>query len=265
MAFNKDSVAGTLIAAFVLCIVCGVVVSTAAVALRPQQEANRVLDRQSNVLRAAGRYGPDVDVAAEFEKIEHRFVDLKTGEQVEMPAGYEQQRASGDPEQSIALAQADDIARVRRVPHVGEVYLTRDDQGELENIILPVHGYGLWSTMYGYLSLEADANTIAGLVFYEHGETPGLGGEIDNPRWRALWQGKKLLNDNGDIAIQVVKGSVDERSPGAETRVDGLSGATLTSAGVSNMVRFWVGEHGFGPFLERQRERSGTALDQGAR
>ncbi|MCK0536503.1 Na(+)-translocating NADH-quinone reductase subunit C [Alcanivorax quisquiliarum] len=265
MAFDKDSIGGTLAAALVLCIVCGVVVSTAAVALRPQQEANRILDRQSNVLRAAGRYSPEIDIAAEFEKIEHRFVDLRTGEEVEMPADYDQQGAASDPEQSTLLTQSEDIARVRRVPHVGEVYLARDEQGELESIILPVHGYGLWSTMYGFLSLEADANTIAGLVFYEHGETPGLGGEIDNPRWRQLWQGKQLLNDEGEVAIQVVKGSVDERAPGAETRVDGLSGATLTSVGVSNMVRFWVGENGFGPFLERLRESSSAALDQGVR
>lgn len=261
MAFNKDSVAGTLIAAFVLCVVCGVVVSTAAVALRPQQEANRLLDRQTNVLRAADRFTPGMDVAAEFEKIEHRFVELATGEVVDMPADYDQQRAASDPALSVRLSQQDDIARVRRVPKVGEIYLARDEQGGLENIILPVHGYGLWSTMYGYLSLEADATTIAGLVFYEHGETPGLGGEIDNPRWRAIWQGKQLLDENGNIAIQVVKGSVDERAAGSENRVDGLSGATLTGAGVSNMVRFWVGEHGFGPYLERLRASSSAALE----
>lgn len=256
MAFNKDSVGGTLAVAFMVCLVCAVVVSTAAVTLRPTQEANRILDRQVNILRAAGRYEPGVDVQAEFAKIDRRFVDIETGEHVDMPDDFDQRRAARDDEMGRRLSGDQDIASIRRQSRVAEVYIVRNDEGQAERLILPMHGYGLWSTMYGFLSLETDINTIAGVVFYEHGETPGLGGEIDNPRWRSLWEGKQLFDDDGDVAFQVIKGSVDSGTPDAEHKVDGLSGATLTANGVTNMVRFWAGENGFGPYLERLKNDS---------
>ena len=259
MAIQKDSIGGTLLVAFLVCLVCAIVVSTAAVALRPLQEANRVLDRQVNILRAADMYEPGMDVQAAFETIERRFVNIETGEEVEMPDSYDQRRASRDPEQSRRLS--DDPASIRRQAKVAEVYLARTEQGELNRIILPVHGYGLWSTMYGFLALEPDARTVAGIGFYEHGETPGLGGEIDNPRWQQNWEGKKLFDDDGNVAIQVIKGTVDAGTADREHKVDGLSGATLTANGVSYMVRFWVGEQGFGPYLDRMQEKyaSGAA------
>lgn len=259
MAIEKDSVGGTLLVAFLVCLVCAVVVSTAAVALRPLQEQNRKLDRQINILRAADMYEPGIDVEKAFATIERRFVDFDTGELVEMPDSYDQRSASRDPETSRRLE--DDPASIRRQAKVGEVYLARTEDGALNRIILPVHGYGLWSTMYGFLALQPDAQTVAGLGFYEHGETPGLGGEIDNPRWQENWEGKKLFDNDGDVAIQVIKGSVDAGTADREHKIDGLSGATLTSNGVNNMVRFWVGEQGFGPFLDRMQEKyaSGAA------
>jgi Na+-transporting NADH:ubiquinone oxidoreductase subunit C len=126
--------------------------------------------------------------------------------------------------------------------------VVEDTSGELEKIILPVRGYGLWSTMYGFIALEQDANTVAGLGFYEHGETPGLGGEVDNPRWKAMWPGKQVYRD-GDVELGLIKGSVDSGSDNADWQVDGLAGATLTSRGVTNLVHFWLGENGFEPFL----------------
>jgi Na+-transporting NADH:ubiquinone oxidoreductase subunit C len=106
--------------------------------------------------------------------------------------------------------------------------------------------------LYGFVALESDANTIAGLGFYEHGETPGLGGEVDNPRWKALWEGKRAYRD-GQVAINVAKGAVNPQSSGANWQVDGLSGATLTSRGVSNLVQFWLGAEGFQPYLTNLR------------
>ena len=113
-------------------------------------------------------------------------------------------------------------------------------------MVLPIHGYGLWSTLYGFIALEGDLETIVGLGFYSHGETPGLGGEVDNPSWKAQWVGKKLYDSQGELAIQVVKGKA---APGDVNSVDGLSGATLTSRGVSNLVNFWLGDDAFGTFL----------------
>lgn len=261
MAIQKDSVGGTLLVAFLVCLVCAVVVSTAAVALRPLQEQNRVLDRQINILRAADMYQPGMDVQAAFDTIERRFIDIRTGDEVEMSEDYDQRRASRDPERSRRLQ--DDPASIRRQALVAEVYLARTDDGRLNRIILPIHGYGLWSTMYGFLALEPDAQTIAGIGFYEHGETPGLGGEIDNPRWQANWEGKQLFDEDGNVAFQVIKGSVDAGTPDRQHKVDGLSGATLTANGVSNTVRFWVGEQGFGPFLSRMQQEYASARGEG--
>ena len=68
------------------------------------------------------------------------------------------------------------------------VYELRDDAGALDLVVLPVHGLGLWSILYGFVALDADLETIRGLTYYEHKETPGLGGEVDNPRWKSLWK-----------------------------------------------------------------------------
>jgi Na+-transporting NADH:ubiquinone oxidoreductase subunit C len=132
------------------------------------------------------------------------------------------------------------------------VYLVNDEAGALDRIILPIRGYGLWSTLYGFVALESDANTIVGLGFYEHAETPGLGGEVDNPSWKAKWSGK-LAYKNGDVAISVLKGAVNPAAADAQWQVDGLSGATLTTKGVHNLVQYWLGDDGFAPLLGNLR------------
>ncbi|KZY21873.1 NADH:ubiquinone reductase (Na(+)-transporting) subunit C, partial [Alcanivorax sp. HI0035] len=179
------------------------------------------------------------------------------------PESYDQRKAAKDPQRSERLSGKEDIAGIKSQAKVAEVFLARGDDGELSRIILPVHGYGLWSTLYGFLALEPDANTVSGLGFYEHGETPGLGGEVDNPKWKALWEGKKLYGEQGEVEIQVVKGSVDSKTPNAEHKVDGLAGATLTSNGVSNLLRFWVGENGFGPYLKRMQNGEAVVQQEG--
>lgn len=252
MAADKESIGNTLRVALFVCLVCGVVVATAAVGLRPLQRENFMHYRQVHVLQAAGLYEPGMDVRAAFETIERRFVDIDSGEYVDKPDDYDQRQAVRDPELSRPVSP--DPAGIRRQARVAEVFLARDEDGEVRRIILPVHGYGLWSTMYGFLALEPDANTVAGIGFFEHGETPGLGGEIDNPRWQQNWEGKRLFDEDGEVAIRVVKGAVGDSEPDQEHTVDGLSGATLTTNGVNHLVRFWVGETGFGPYLERMRE-----------
>jgi Na+-transporting NADH:ubiquinone oxidoreductase subunit C len=262
MAFNKDSVSGTLIVAVSVCLVCAIVVATAAVGLRPTQEQNRLLDKRMNILQAAGLYQAGMDVDAAFERIERRFVDLDSGEFVDMPESYDQRRAVRDPQASVRLSSAEDIASIRNRPNVAEIYLSVDDAGEVQVIILPVSGYGLWSTLHGFLALEPDVNTVAGLGFYEHAETPGLGGEVDNPRWKGLWPGKALFNEQGDLAIEVVKGTVDPSSAAARHQIDGLAGATLTTKGIDNLIQFWLGERGFGPFLSRLRSASAEPVEE---
>ncbi|PIE39149.1 MAG: Na(+)-translocating NADH-quinone reductase subunit C [Gammaproteobacteria bacterium] len=248
---SNDSIGKTFLVAFALCVVCSVVVSTAAVVLKPEQERNKTLDLKRNILAAAGMLQEEVPVDQQFAKVDTRVVDLRTGKFTSevSPESYDQRKAAKDPAQSKAVPAEEDIAKVIRREDYAKVYLVKDEAGNVERIILPVHGYGLWSTLYGFLALESDANTVIGLGFYEHGETPGLGGEVDNPRWKAQWQGKKVYRED-KVALGLIKGIVDRNAPNAAYQIDGLSGATLTSNGVTNLVHFWLGSEGFGPFIK---------------
>jgi Na+-transporting NADH:ubiquinone oxidoreductase subunit C len=247
---SNDSTSKTLIVAFSLCIVCSIIVSAAAVLLKPAQEANKTQDLKRNVLAAAGMYDDSVSVDEQFEQISTRIVDLRTGKFTDdvNAEDYDQRKAAKDPAASDALTSAQDLAKVARREHYAIIYLVEDAGGDIDKIILPIRGYGLWSTLYGFIALESDGDTVAGLGFYEHAETPGLGGEVDNPRWKAGWPGKKVYRD-GAVAIGLIKGAVDPANANASWEVDGLAGATLTARGVTNLVQFWLGENGFEPFL----------------
>jgi Na+-transporting NADH:ubiquinone oxidoreductase subunit C len=247
---SNDSIKKTLVVAFSLCIVCSVIVSTAAVVLKPVQEVNKAQDRKRNILAAAGMLEEGKSIEEQFSQISTRVVDLRTGKFTDEvdPANYDQLAAANTPSESTDLPKDEDIAGLGRRENYSQVYLVQSPQGEIEKVILPIRGAGLWSTLYGFIALESDANTVAGLGFYEHGETPGLGGEVDNPRWIAHWPGKQVYRD-GDVALGLIKGAVDPSSPKAKWQVDGLAGATLTARGVTNLVHFWLGENGFEPFL----------------
>ena len=239
-----------------VCVVCAVLVSGSAVALRERQAVNVELDRKKNVLMVTGamaageRLSPD-EIERRFASFEAVAVDLRTG--TEDPdftvEGYDPQRAVA--RAATSRPAPPNAAQIPRLPNHAVVYRKLDEAGQLELLILPVEGKGLWSTMYGYLALESDLETIRGLTFYQHGETPGLGGEVDNPRWKQLWPGRVAFED-GEPVIEVTRGAAGsfEIDP---HRVDGLAGATLTSRGVTYMLRFWLGEHGFGPYLDRLR------------
>ncbi len=259
MSHEKDSIKNTVKVAAILCLVCSVVVSAAAVILRPTQQANAALDRKRNILEAGGLMEPGRSVDELFSKVEARVVDLETGEfvDVENPATYDQRGAAKNPSTSIAVPPEEDIASIRRRAKQASVYLARGQDGSLERIILPVHGYGLWSTMYAFLALEADTNTVVGLKFYEHGETPGLGGEVDNPLWQEQWPGKQVYDDNWQPAVQLAKGGVDPNSSMAKYSVDALSGASLTSNGITNLLQYWLSDRGFGTFLAKLRSEGG--------
>lgn len=255
----NDSVVKTVIIATLLCLVCSVVVSATAVGLRPLQQRNAVLAMKQQILRVAGLDDPDRPVEESFASIETLIIDLSTGQIADDidPETFDLQKASRDPETSEAIAAGQDIASLGRRPLYAPVYVVRENR-DPGMIILPVSGYGLWSTMYGFLALEGDANTVAGLTFYQDAETPGLGAEINNPRWQRNWVGKRVFDAEGEVALRVIKGRVKPGAANAEHKVDGISGATLTANGVSRMIDFWMGEQGFGPFLQRVREEEGA-------
>ncbi len=244
---SPDSTGKTLFVAVALCLFASMIVSAAAVALRPTQEANKLKDKQINILQVAGLYEPGVDITEAFSaSFEPKVLELATGRFTDEfdVASFDDRAAADDPATSIALA--DDPASIGRQSKYMTVYLLKDAAGEIDKVILPIHGYGLWSTLYGFIAVEENANDIFGLQFYSHAETPGLGAEVDNPRWKALWSGKRLADDAGELQITVAKTAP---AAGADFHVDALSGATLTTVGVDNLVRFWMGETGYAPFL----------------
>lgn len=248
---NNDDPRKIVMVAVALCLVCSIFVSAAAIGLRPLQDANKLQSKRQNILEVAGLMEEGASVDTLFQRIEQRVVDLRTGKFTDAvdPATYEQRDAARDPKQSDPVPRDEDIASIKRKAHYATVYLVKNDAGGFSTVIIPVHGYGLWSTLYGYLALKPNGREVIGLQFYDHAETPGLGGEVDNPNWRAKWPGKLLYDKDGNIKIEVVKSAATE-GDNASHQIDGLAGATLTSQGVNNLVRYWAGENGFGPFLK---------------
>ena len=252
----KDTITKTLTVAALLCIVCSVLVSTAAVKLKPLQERNKALSTKKNILQAAGLMEEGKDIDQLFSKIQLKIVDLASGEFDDNinAEKYNQRVAVKDPARSIQIPGDQDVAKIKRRALKAPVFLVREG-GKLQTIILPIHGKGLWSTMYAFLALEGDANTVKGYTFYDHGETPGLGGEVDNTLWKQQWVGKKIFDKDWNLAVEILKGKVNRQKPEAIHQADGLSGATLTTVGVNNLMHYWLSENGFGKFLARIRNQ----------
>ena len=263
---NRDSMKNILLVSLLVCLACSIVVSGAAVLLKPQRMANKDMDRNRNILEAAGLHdrasGP-VDLLAGFEQFEVRLADLEEKRllsDLEVSdlgidlRSYDQRKAARDPALSKSLGTAEDAASISRRARYSVIYLLRTESGDLDKIVLPIHGYGLWSILYGFIALKSDMNTVSGITFYEHGETAGLGGEVDNPAWKALWPGKRIYRQRGgarQVALRVIKGNALSGNPNFQYQIDGLSGATLTSSGVEKMISYWLGDQGFGPILDK--------------
>ncbi|APD95308.1 Na(+)-translocating NADH-quinone reductase subunit C [Alteromonas mediterranea] len=254
MSAKKESLGKTIGVVVAVCLVCSIVVSGAAVGLRSLQQTNAALDKKSNILNAAGLYEMGMSNNAiestYSDRVEQRYVNLEEGTFVEAPApDYDMYKAAKQTEYSTKVTNSN--VGFQRRPNVASVYLVRNEAGDVSRIILPVHGSGLWDLMYGFLAIDADGQTVRELIYYQQKETPGLGGEVQNPAWQDKWDGKELY-ENGEVAIRVVKNA----NPSNPHTIDALSGATLTSNGVENTIRYWVGEQGFGQFLKNQAWRS---------
>jgi Na+-transporting NADH:ubiquinone oxidoreductase subunit C len=255
-----DSTRYTFVFATVVCVVCALLIAVSAVGLHDRQETNALLYRQKNVLLAAGLVKPGEDLPAKEllkifdDNIRVRLVDLATGELAPVanqdPKTYDQRRARNDPAQSRVAPPNN--AGVSRLPTYAAVYFVMQGD-DIRLVVLPIEGVGMWGTLYGFLALEPDGNTVRGLTYYDQKETPGLGGEISNPKWQAVWNGRKVYNDNWEPQLVVIKGKAGppEQDP---QHVDGLSGATITSNGVSRLTGFWMSDHAWGRFLKRFRE-----------
>ena len=252
---SRDSTAKVLGVALLLCLGCSILVSAAAVGLRDRQERNKVEEKRKNILQAAGLYQAGIAIEEQFRKIQPRIVDLQDNafsSDVDA-ATFDSRAAVRDPATRYPIPKELDLAAIKARSRYQDVYLVMEG-AQLQQLILPVHGKGLWSTMYGFISLAEDLTTVNGFAFYEHGETPGLGGEIDNPTWIRQWPGKKIYDESGQFRIEVLKGAVDRNSANAVYQADGLAGATLTARGVDNLLKYWMGEDGFKPFIDRLKQ-----------
>lgn len=259
---SSDSTKKTIQVALGVCLVCSILVATAAVSLSSKQAENKQLDKIKNILTAGGIDFENKNIKDIYNKrIKAIIVELETGNIIDpatksdllKPENFDVKKVSNIQDLSTRIPPEKDIAGIKRKPTHMVVYEVVDDKGEVEKYILPVHGKGLWSTLYGFISFEKELEEVEGITFYEHGETPGLGGEVDNPTWKSSWKNKKAFDKNGRFIIQVLKGKVDRNGPDADHQIDGLSGSTLTTRGVDNLLKFWLGENGYSAFINKVR------------
>ncbi|GIS04989.1 MAG: Na(+)-translocating NADH-quinone reductase subunit C [Gammaproteobacteria bacterium] len=250
----NESVVKTIGVAFFVCLVCSLIVSASAVSLRDLQKENKLNDRRIKILEVADiEMNQIISIAEQFSKLESKFIDFNTGLLMDEYNNfsiddYDQIIVTKDPNLSSKVPTSEDIAIIKNRENVGKIYILRDEIGAIDKLVLPIRGYGLWGTLYGYISIEDDFNTVSGIEFYDHKETPGLGAEVDNPKWKAQWKGKKIYKDN-KVNLAVIKGKVANDSESKSYKIDGLSGATITSRGVTNMVAYWFGESGYSSLL----------------
>lgn len=250
----NESIIKTISVAFAVCLVCSLIVSVSAVSLRDQQKENKLNDRRIKVLEVADiDIKPDVSIAEQFSKLEQKFIDFNTGQMLDEYNNfniddYDQLISTKDTNLSSSVPASEDIAIIKNRENVGKIFILRDQNENIDKLILPIRGYGLWGTLYGYIAIEEDFNTVSGITYYEDKETPGLGAEINNDEWQKSWKGKKIYQD-GAVALAVIKGKVLDDDPLKQFKVDGLSGATITSRGVSNMIEYWFGKSGYSTLL----------------
>jgi len=257
-----ESMKKTIIVALAVCIACSLLVSTAEVTLRDFRYKNKKLDRIRNILRAAELPdGRDEAVKVYEERVRPVLVDLRSGKPVPRNEfnellnidSFDIRKLAADSRYGRSIPKGKDIAGLGRVTSYMPIYFILDGE-EVRSIVFPIIGHGIWSTLYGFIALERNLKTVRGFTIYEHGETPGLGGEVDNPRWKKTWKGKQAFDEEGNLRISVIKGDVDSSRPNAAFQIEGLSGATLTTHGVDGMVRFWLGENGYSTLIQKLRE-----------
>ncbi len=259
---NNDSTLKALLVVGLTALFCSVVVTTTAVTLQPIQRAYQDLERNRVLVGIAGLADSaaalsDREVVSLFQELDARVVNLDTGAYDDSVSADNLDGAASatDPDASVAIPPDQDIATIGRRARRVAIYVVPRADG-IERMILPVYGQGMWSTLYGFIALDADLNTIVGITFYEQAETAGIGDQILRADWQAEWTGKKLYDAEGTLRFRVSNQAVDPQSPEADYHVDAISGATVTTDAVSNLVAYWLGEHGFQPFIDSLRERT---------
>ncbi|MDH3220097.1 MAG: Na+-translocating NADH-quinone reductase subunit C [Gammaproteobacteria bacterium] len=250
---NRDGTARALGVTLAVAFVCALLVSVVAVSLRPVQQANVKAERVNQLVREAlSGIAPMVKT----ENLEAHVVELASGQFDDGidPATFDAEIAASNPDTSVEIPREFDLARLRRRALHAPVYLLRGSDNAIHTIILPVSGRGYQSILRAWLLLDGAASKVRALRIYEQSDTPGVGSRIEDPDWQAQWRDRPIYDDAGVLRIGVRTRGGAETDEYAKYLVDGISGATRTARGVDGMVRFWLGDFGFGPFLQRIRE-----------
>lgn len=248
---SNDSILKTFLVTFLLCLVCSVLVCMAALVRIDREAYNQLLETRSTVL-AAGGYADELEEGASeeelFSNFEMKMVNIDTGEFTsEINAEeFNPKDARDNPDMLVDIPAASDVAGMKQRLKYARVFVdTTNGQ-----VVLPINGPGMWGPMYAYIGVQDDGTTVSGLKFYQQAETPGLGDKIAKPGFSNQWVGKKLYNDSGSLAINIVKnGKYDAEAEDAIHTIDGLAGATVTSDKAQAIVEYWFSDHGYGKFL----------------
>ncbi|MCK5013912.1 MAG: NADH:ubiquinone reductase (Na(+)-transporting) subunit C [Candidatus Omnitrophica bacterium] len=229
----------TFMFAFAVCVTCSLALSIVSEGLKEKKALNVALDIKKNILKAVSLETP---LSAKVQAKE--VLDLYDAKIEEKVINAEGQVVEGKRPVDIQEAEA-----------LYPLYMYKEG-GQIRAYCFPIVGKGLWSTIYGYFALEPDAMTVRGITFYKHGETPGLGAEIEKDWFQDNYKGKKIwdIQRNRLIPVKVVKGQVNNVVSKEEMPfyVDGISGATMTSKGVTAMVDKWINI--YEPFFNKIRE-----------
>lgn len=252
--------------AITLCFICSIVVSSLAYFLKDIQKREKEAFRQQNILAAAGLWvdGSTADELFKDNGVTAVGIDLEdykpeAGDLTD--AKFDTEKALQSPALSREIPSSEDIAGLKKMEKYSVVYQV-ESEAKVQAIVLPIRGKGLWSTLYGFVALDlsemdkgADHIKVSGLTYFKHGETPGLGGEVDNALWKDKWRPREKTEEHEasaiypfdadwNVIVEVTKNKTNDH------QVDAISGATLTSNGVTNMLQFWLGKNGFGPYIK---------------
>lgn len=248
LALPNESRTKTLIVAFLVAAGATLLLSGATVLLRPIQAQNRAAEAKAQLAAlVAGVPGMTELLEGAGGQLSTVVIDLDRGAAAEGVTPETLPDALADGANWSALAPGDDLAGLGRRPDLAQIYLLRAGD-TIRLLLLPMAGAGYNGTINAVMALQGDLATVAGFAIIGHQETPGLGARIEEPAWLAQFVGRQTRDERGQLRFAVARGSA-----GNVHEVDGITGATRTTNGISQMVRFWLGPQGYGPLLEAIR------------
>lgn len=231
----------------VLCVLIFLIAIAWFMLLQGEMTEPTAEEKNAAVLQAAGLLKADSQDKKSRDNLYQRSIIVRT---VNLDSGEwvtDKTAAQG----CKKLTPEQDPAQIRQRCTLADVYLVKDKDNNIQQVIIPVAGKGAKSMMHAFLSLGLDGRTVNNLYYYQQRETPFLGARVKDENWRQQWPGKKVADDNGTPALKIVQ---EKSGKNDEYTVDGISGATLTSTGVEKSINYWIGEQGYGPFLQRLKQ-----------